>query len=87
MRKELINAQAKVEIALENYWKLRALDLPAKEYQMVVNKPIENKDMQSMLTQCILIFSRKHFIEMFSEFRVKAAGVIRHTLRISLPVI
>ena len=51
--KVVFDAQAKVEIAIENYWKLKALDsimmptykihLPVEEYQIVVNKLIDSR--------------------------------------------
>ena len=54
----VFNAQTKVEIAIENYWKLKALDsiitsgsLPAKDYRILVDKLIENGEVKSVLYQ------------------------------------
>lgn len=52
--KVVFNTQSKVEIGIENHWKLKALDsiinsadnkdLPAQEYQMIIDELIDNPD-------------------------------------------
>jgi predicted transcriptional regulator len=52
--KVVFNTQSKVEIGIENHWKLKALDsiinsadnkdLPAQKYQMIIDKLIDNPD-------------------------------------------
>jgi predicted transcriptional regulator len=57
--KVVLNTQSKVEIAIENHWKLKALDsiinsadnkhLSAQEYQMIIDKLIDNHDIKVIL--------------------------------------
>jgi predicted transcriptional regulator len=57
--KVVFNMQSKVEIGIENHWKLKALDsiinsadnkdLPAQEYQMIIDKLIDNPDIKDIL--------------------------------------
>jgi hypothetical protein len=57
--KVVFNTQSKVEIGIENHWKLKALDsiinsadnkdLPAQEYQMIIDKLIDNPDIKDIL--------------------------------------
>jgi predicted transcriptional regulator len=61
--KIVFSAQAKIEIAIETYWKLKALDslmmseyktnLPAEEYQILVDKLIDNEELKAMLISSI----------------------------------
>ena len=57
--KVVFNMQSKVEIGIENHWKLKALDsiinsadnkdLPAQEYQMIIDKLIDNHDIKDII--------------------------------------
>ena len=57
--KVVFEAQAKVEIGIKNYWKLKALDsvitstgetgLSAQERQMFIDKLIDNHEIKSIL--------------------------------------
>jgi hypothetical protein len=57
--KIVFRAQARVEIGIENHWKLKALDsvmksedntdLPAKECQMIIDKLIDNHEIKDIL--------------------------------------
>lgn len=56
----VFNTQAKVEVAIENFWKLKALDsimmsedkthLPTEEYHILIDRLIENEEIKAILT-------------------------------------
>jgi predicted transcriptional regulator len=57
--KVVFNMQSKVEIGIENHWKLKALDsiinsadnkdIPAQEYQIIIDKLVDNPDIKDIL--------------------------------------